>query len=182
MYREVKSVNERLIRQAQSGDDTAYIALFQQYEQELYAMAYVYAKNQDDALDIVQECAYRSYKAIQQLRDVAYFKTWLIRILINCAHDLLKKRPYYEELHDTYLIEEPVELDMHFTLQSVMQHLSIEEKHVILLKYYEDFTFEQIADVLQLKLGTTKTILYRALKKLKTKLVEEGIADEIFKG
>ncbi|WP_238600690.1 sigma-70 family RNA polymerase sigma factor [Metasolibacillus meyeri] len=175
-------MNEQLIRQAQRGEDAAYIALFQQYEQELYAMAYVYAKNQDDALDIVQECAYRSYKAIQQLREVSYFKTWLIRILINCAHDLLKKRPHYEELHDTYAIEEPIELDMHFTLQSVMEHLSMEEKHVVLLKYYEDFTFEQIADVLQLKLGTTKTILYRALKKLKAKLEEEGIADEIFKG
>lgn len=40
------------------GDDAAYIQLFQQYEQELYAMAYVYAKNKEDALDIVQECAY----------------------------------------------------------------------------------------------------------------------------
>ncbi|WP_235616013.1 sigma-70 family RNA polymerase sigma factor [Metasolibacillus sp. FSL H7-0170] len=173
-------MNERLLRQAQRGDDAAYIKLFQQYEQELYAMAYVYAKNKDDALDIVQECAYRSYKAIQQLREENYFKTWLIRILINCAHDLLKKRPHYEELHDTDLIEEPVALDTQFTLQSVMEHLSIEEKHVVLLKYYEDFTFEQIADILQLKLGTTKTILYRALKKLKAKLEEEGMTDEIF--
>ncbi|WP_052344365.1 sigma-70 family RNA polymerase sigma factor [Bacillus ndiopicus] len=175
-------MNERLIQQAQKGDDAAYIALFQQYEQELYAMAFIYAKNQDDALDIVQECAYRSYKAIQQLREVGYFKTWLVRILINCAHDLLKNRPHYEELDDTYLVEEPMELDMHFTMQSIMENLSIEEKHVVLLKYYEDFTFEQIADILQLKLGTTKTILYRALKKLRAKLEEEDIADEIFKG
>lgn len=57
------------MKKAQQGDENAYIELFTQYEQQIYRTAYVYLKNQSDALDVVQETAYRSYKAIKKLRE-----------------------------------------------------------------------------------------------------------------
>lgn len=176
-------MEKRLIRRAQKGDMQAYEELFGMYELELYKLAFVYAKNKENALDLVQEVAYRSCKYIKSLKEPAYYKTWLIRILMNCASDYSKKHPVHAEMEPELYIAEPDEsLDVKVTLEGVMQYLSKEEKDVVLLKYYEDFTFEQIAEVLELKLGTTKTILYRALKKLRAALVEEGMTYEQFKG
>ena len=74
-----------LIKKAQKGNDKAFLTLFQQYEQDIYRTAFVYVKNQSDALDVVQETAYRSFKSIKDLKEPKYFKTWLIRIAISCA-------------------------------------------------------------------------------------------------
>lgn len=176
-------VQKRLIRRAQKGDMQAYEDLFGMYEVELYKLAFVYVKNREDALDLVQEVAYRSCKYIKSLKKPAYYKTWLIRILMNCASDYSKKHPVHAEMEpELYIAEQDESLDIKVTLEGVMQYLTKEEKDVVLLKYYEDYTFEQIAEVLELKLGTTKTILYRALKKLRLALVEEGTTYEQFKG
>ncbi|RNF41236.1 hypothetical protein EEX84_02500 [Planococcus salinus] len=56
-----------LVKKAQKGDDHVFYALFQQYKQDIYRLAFVYLKNQNDALDVVQETAYRSFKPIKTL-------------------------------------------------------------------------------------------------------------------
>ena len=81
-----------LIKKAQKGNDKAFLTLFQEYEQDIYRMAYIYVKNQNDALDVVQETAYRSFKSIGTLKEPRYFKTWLMRIAISCSLDILRKR------------------------------------------------------------------------------------------
>ncbi|MEW8987886.1 MAG: sigma factor, partial [Bacillus sp. (in: firmicutes)] len=61
-----------LIKKAQRGNDKAFLELFQQYEQDLYRMAYIYVKNQSDAMDVVQETAYKSFKSINELKEPKY--------------------------------------------------------------------------------------------------------------
>ena len=58
---------KRLFKKAQNGDDEAFLKLFQTYEKEVYRIAYIYVKNEEDALDIVQETAYRSFKNFNSL-------------------------------------------------------------------------------------------------------------------
>lgn len=166
---------EKLIMRAQQGDAEAFAQLFAQFEVDLYKMAYVYVGNEADALDVVQEVAYKSFKYIQSLQGATYIKTWLMRITINCATDVLKKRghilPYEEDFEES---EEPYEeLPEKWALEDVMTKLSEEEKDVILLRFYHDYTLQQTATILQLKLGTTKTVLYRALRKLRQALEQE---------
>src|SRR5690606_39568736 len=67
--------------------------------------AFVYVKNQNDALDVVQETAYRAFKSIKNLKEPVYFKTWLFKIAINCAIDIIQKqkkiiplKPEFEDL------------------------------------------------------------------------------------
>ncbi len=79
------------MKKAQSGDDEAFLELFQEYENVIYRMAYVYVKNQADALDVVQEVAYRSFKNIKTLNKPEFFKTWLIKIAISCSIDCINK-------------------------------------------------------------------------------------------
>lgn len=77
------------MKKAQKGNDEAFLTLFQQYEVEIYRVAYVYVKNKEDALDVVQEVAYQSFKKIDTLNNPEYFKTWLMKITMNCAINLI---------------------------------------------------------------------------------------------
>ncbi|MGO4182088.1 sigma-70 family RNA polymerase sigma factor [Paenibacillus sp. TAF43_2] len=170
----------RLVEKAQKGDDNAFLKLFQKYEQDIYRMAYVYVKNKDDALDIVQEVAYRSFKKIDTLKKPEYFKTWLIKISISCAIDCLRKnnkvvqlRPEHEELIDPYVEIIPLSL----TLDQLLDELNEDEKSIVILKFYEDYSFKEIAEMLNIPLGTSKSILYRALDKLRKQAKGVGICE-----
>ncbi|MGM7683303.1 sigma factor [Cytobacillus sp. Hm23] len=82
----------KLVEQAQKGDENAYLKLFQLYKKEIYQTAFIYVKKEEDALDVVQETAFHSFKSIKTLKDPKYFKTWLMRITITCSIDLLRQR------------------------------------------------------------------------------------------
>ena len=147
-----------------------FLALFQQYEQDIYRMAYVYVKNKDDALDVVQETAYRSYLKFATLQDIHLFKTWIIRITMNCAVDLLRKNKKVVHLQ-TDIIEgiskEQEDIPLTLTLQDLLNILNEDEKTIVLLKFYQEYTFQEISDFLHTPLSTVKSVLYRALQKLR---------------
>ncbi|TCT17506.1 RNA polymerase sigma (SigV) subunit [Melghiribacillus thermohalophilus] len=141
-------------------------------------MAYIYVKNKDDALDVVQEVAYRAFKMIHTLKEPKYFKTWLMRIAINCATDAVRKnkkivqlKPEYEE----FIGADSGDIPLTVTLHQLIDVLEEKEKSIVLLKFYQNLTFKEIADQLEIPLSTAKSVLYRALKKLRKQLKEAGI-------
>ncbi|WP_223594694.1 RNA polymerase sigma factor [Neobacillus bataviensis] len=77
------------------------ITLFETHKDSIYRMAYLYMKNQADSLDIVQEVAYRAFKNRKSLKELSYFKTWILKITINASIDLLRKKKKVVELHFT---------------------------------------------------------------------------------
>jgi RNA polymerase sigma-70 factor, ECF subfamily len=166
-----------LIKKAQRGNDKAFLELFKQYEQDIYRMAYIYVKNQNDAMDVVQETAYRSFKAIKELKEPKYFKTWLIRIAISCSLDILRKRKNIVPLKPEFEIysteDSPADLISEITFKDLIEKLREEEKSVILLRFYQQLTLKEIADTLQIPIGTAKTILYRGLGNLRQNIKEE---------
>lgn len=172
----------QLVKKAQKGDEKAYIALYQQYELDIYRMAYVYVKNKEDALDIVQETAYKSFSQIKTLKNSEYFKTWLIRIAINIALNHLRKekkvihlKPEYAE---TLPANEKEDVSLQITLKGLIEGLDDNEKSVVLLRFYADHTISEISDILDMPLGTVKTILYRSLEKLRMQMKREDIYEQ----
>ncbi|MFL8935208.1 RNA polymerase sigma factor [Rossellomorea oryzaecorticis] len=171
----------KLVRKAQKGDDKAFIKLFQLYEEDLYRMAFVYVKNEVDALDVVQETAYRAFKNIETIKKPKYVKTWLIRIAITCSLDLLKKNKNVVPLIPDYEQFMGAEADplAAITLKEMIEKLNEEEKSTVLLRFYEGYSFKEIAETLSVPLGTAKSILYRAMGKMR-KEYEEGEKDESY--
>ncbi|WP_316569028.1 sigma-70 family RNA polymerase sigma factor [Neobacillus sp. YIM B06451] len=168
-----------LIKQALKGNDKAFLTLFQQYEQDIYRTAFIYVKNQSDALDVVQETAYRSFKSIKNLKEPKYFKTWLIKIAISCSIDLLRKqkkvvqlKPEYEEFIP---VDDKDDIDLEITIRDLIELLNEDEKSMIILRFYEGLTIKEASEVLDIPLGTAKTILYRALGNLRKKLKGDGV-------
>ena len=168
---------ERLVKKAQKGNDKAYLTLFQQYEADIYRMAYVYVKNKDDALDLVQEVAYQSFKKIGTLKNPEYLKTWLMKITINCALNLLNTNKKVIPLSLGFEVltgAEDEDIALTLSLQELIDTLKEDEKSIILLKYYDDRTLKEISEILEIPLGTAKSILYRALDKLRQNAKEVG--------
>jgi RNA polymerase sigma-70 factor (ECF subfamily) len=128
-------------------------------------------KNQNDAKDAVQETAYRAFKSIKNLKEHKYFKTWLIRISISYAIDLLRKQKNIIQLKpelEQYLSDDiNKDLDLEITVRDLIERLDVHEKSVIILRFYEDLTIKEVSETLDIPLGTTKTLLYRAINKLR---------------
>ncbi|WP_338044946.1 sigma-70 family RNA polymerase sigma factor [Paenibacillus lignilyticus] len=179
--KQVMGIIER-VKKAQQGDEQAYLELFQQYEADIYRTAYVYLGSSEDALDVVQETAYKSYKAIATVKEPQYFKTWLIQIAIGCSIDMLRKRKKEVQWSPDLLdhlaaVKDEEDIPLSVSLRDLIDYLTAEEKHVILLRFYYDITIREAAEMMGIPLGTGKTLLYRALKKLRMR-VEEGDSRE----
>lgn len=98
----------KLVRQAVRGNPEAYGRLISEYQEYLYKMAFLYMRNQEDALDLVGSVVLKGYQNIHRLKNPEWFKTWLTRILINLAVDEKKKTLYCVDISEVQIPEKHV--------------------------------------------------------------------------
>ncbi|NLY77989.1 MAG: sigma-70 family RNA polymerase sigma factor [Tissierellia bacterium] len=149
--------------------------LFKQYKADIYRIAYTYVNNEADALDVVQETAYQAFISRNKIRDKTKFKSWLLKIAVNKSRDLLRKNKMilFDDLSTVRTMEIKKDESVSMFMDD-LKSLSLDEKNIIVLKIYFQYTFEQISEELKLPISTVKSKYYRALEKLK---VEEGVYD-----
>ena len=138
--------------------------------QKYYRLAYSYVKNEADALDIVQESAYKAIKQCSKLKNTGYADTWIYRIVINTATDFLRQKQKNIVGVDDYLDQEQAVNEDGYANADIMDTLSVledKDRSVLILRYFEQCQLDQIADITGEKLSTVKSRLYRALKKLR---------------
>ena len=144
--------------------------------EKYYRLAYSYMRNEDDALDVVQESAYRAIRDCGKVKNKDYLSTWIYRIVVNTALDLLRKKK--KETLTEELPEIPGEDQYQETeLRTILNQLDHKSKTIIILRYFEDLKLEDIADILGDNLNTVKARLYRSLKKLRLNLEAEHYKD-----
>ena len=145
-------------------------------QNKFYRLAYSYVKEEQAALDVIQNAICRALEGCFGLKNPLALRTWFYRILVNEALQYLRKQkrevPLGEEHTEAMTYEEPAFDEDKQAYEAVMQ-LSEPMKTVIILHYYEDLTLKQIAEITDTPLSTVKTRLYSALKKLKLILKEE---------
>ena len=164
----------KLVERAKKGDAEAFQALIHEEKEKLYKMAFVYMRNENDALEVFQETLYKAFASIQTLKNNDYFSTWLTRILINTAVALLNKQKkiipmshdMLEVMGDSGHMKQDVQLD----LLQAMDEIEDKYKTVLLLRFYEDYTIQQISTALDMPEGTIKTNIRRGLALLKKKM------------
>lgn len=166
-----------LVTKAKKGDKDAFQQLIKKEKVKLYRMAFMYVKNEQDALDVFQDTVYKAFTSIHNLKKNKYFSTWITRILINTAFSHIKKNERVipvnmhelEQMKDTIQPKTAEYLDLHYALNQ------LEEKYkaVLFLRFYEDYTVEQIASILKCPKGTVKTNLHRGIKILRTLIKED---------
>lgn len=150
-----------LVKKAMNHDTDAFIELIRQQKQQLYKIAKSYLRSEYDISDVLQDTILACYENLSTLRDPKYFKTWLIRILINQCKDFLKKNKPCCALD---AITEPAVSD---STQSQLEFeellFSLDEKYriVLVLYYVEGFKIKEIAQILDMNENTVKTRLAR---------------------
>ncbi|OLP64725.1 hypothetical protein BACPU_23150 [Bacillus pumilus] len=143
-------------------------------QDRLYKTAFLYTRNKEDSLDAVQETVFKAFKHIANLKEPAYFSSWLTRILIHTIFAMKKKQQDvipFEQQHESF--ESNDRLEDKLDLNSALEVLDEQYQLVIQLFYFQDYSISMISEQIDVPEGTVKTHLYRARKLLKQTLEEE---------
>jgi RNA polymerase sigma-70 factor (ECF subfamily) len=169
-FESVKVVTDK-VALAKKGDKDAFINLIHENKTNLYRVAIAMLKNQADAEDAIQMTIMKAYEKIGRLKKNLYFKTWLIRILINQCNDTLRAKKKVISLEnmngevggyeDSYK-----DLDVQNAIYSLKEELRL----VTILFYYEDLTTKEISKLLKIPEGTVRSRLSTARTTLQKRL------------
>lgn len=183
---------EQLIRRAQQGDNGAFEELLLLHQKKVYNLCLRMSANPDDALDLSQEAFLRAWRSLGQYQFEASFSTWLFRLTSNICIDFLrrKKRRQETSLTENYDDrDEGAELSIpdanplpeqqaitnetKIELARAMEQLAPDHREILQLRVVEDLPYEQIADILGVRVGTVKSRLARARLSLR-KILKAG--------
>jgi RNA polymerase sigma-70 factor, ECF subfamily len=169
------------VLKAKKGDKNALQDLLLEEKTKLYKIAYMYMKNEDEALEVFQETVCKALSSIQTLRENRYFSTWITKILINTAIEQLEKKKRVIPVEQVILETKtsPVYLKENNTdLLEAIKGLDDKYKTVLILRYFKDYSIKQIAEFLHCPEGTVKTNIHRGMDLLRVKLQEECVNEK----
>lgn len=169
---------EQLVRKAKSGDGEAFITLIEQNKEMLKRVAFAYLKNQEDIADAVQDTILDAFEHIKDLKKPQYFRTWLVRILINnCARIYRRnlKHTNYELLPEEYGSragnqDKGQDLSTDLEFMDLLKALPEESRTIFQLYYGEQFTIADVAKLLRINENTVKSRLRRGKELLRSQL------------
>jgi len=176
-----REVNHRdVVDACQRGDEDAFRVLFDTHKDRVYSIALRYAGDSAAAMDIAQDTFLKLLSNIQQFRGDSSFESWLYRMVVNTCLDYHRRRrrflPLLDEALDTF--RAPDEGALHELLrdeqtervQQVVAQLPEEQRIVVVLRYTEGLSYEEIAELLGCRRGTVASRLNRAHKALERRL------------
>lgn len=162
-----------LIARAQKGGVEAFNHLVSRWEKRVYNYLLRLTGNPDDSLDLSQDVFLKAYQNVRKLDDASRFGPWLFRIAHNEAYSMFRKRrpeaDADEELAERQVAPgAPPELTI--AVAAALERLSPEQREAVVLKVYQGFKFEEMAEILGCPVSTVKSRLYTALDLMKTEL------------
>lgn len=181
-----------LVVRAQNGDSRAFDALVQRYQKKITQLVYRYVRDVDLALDIAQDVFLKAFCALPKYQQQAAFSTWLYRIAVNDCIDHIRRKkvrlessldeleamgvsPALEEGHDVQ--QAMIDASERRFVRKALSELKPEQMQVLVLKVYQDMTFEEIAGVLEIPVSTIKSRLYKALDQLGRRMRQRSLLE-----
>ncbi len=173
IFREVE--DRDLIGKARRGGVEAYNLLISRWEKRVYNYLLRLVRDREDALDLSQDVFLKAYQNLHRLEDAERFGPWLYRIAHNEAFSHLRKRRPEDELPEQERAAEPrpfrmMPVELSLAGERALERLSADQREAVVLKIYQGFKFEEMAEVLGCPVSTVKSRLYTALDLLKETL------------
>ncbi len=179
---------QELIAAARRGSESAFEELVRLYEKRVYHLALRMSGGQEDALEIAQEAFLSAWRGLKFFRGESSFSTWIYRLTTNAAIDYLRREKRQGQgisLDDEETFVEPPDqrpgpqgqaerAELRRLLQEGLLTLSAEHRQVLLLRELEGMSYEEIAQALDLDLGTVKSRIARAREKLRKYFTSSG--------
>ena len=166
---------EELIRKAISGDTEAYAEVMESIQNTLYRIAKTRLDNENDIYDAIYETTLKSFKNLKKLKNIEFFKTWVIRILINECNKIYNTNMKHLKLIEKLsVVEESNYIDdtiSNLNFESLISILNYEERIVFTLYFHDRYTPTEIAKILNVSVNTIKSRLKRGKEKLQEKLI-----------
>ena len=180
-----------LVEKAVQGDEMAFATLVEQYSSRIYSVCFSFLSNRQDAEDCAQETFIKAYRALDKFNYKASFYTWIYRIAVNSCHDY--RRKHYKttvvslnqdlETEDSSVTMQiaddkplPDEIaeshEMKAMVQQEIEQLPDYLAQILILRDIESLSYQELADILNLNIGTVKSRLARARKQLMEQLKE----------
>ena len=153
------------------------VAYIVENQNKFYRLAFSYVQNQEDALDAVQNSVCKALEHYSQIRNEEVIKTWFYRILVNESLKILKERKKISgnEEEMASLSYEEKGFEIQDDLHSHISRLDEDTQKIIKLRFFEELSLKEIAQITELNLNTVKAKLYRGLKLLKVEIQEVEI-------
>jgi len=182
---------KELIDRVQHGDGEAYYLLITDYRHRLFRKACGLLGNPEDAEDILQEALVTAYRAVGKFRGESGFYTWLYRILVNKCRDHLRSRrtkkedslePYGPVISDDRIsVEKNLELsdDADYLIKKI-NGLEKKYRQILIMRYYNELSYQEIADLVHINVGTVKSRLFKARELLKRAIQQNGLGEDYF--
>lgn len=159
---------EELIEKAKNKDKEAFTELILDMQKELYCVAKMKLKNEEDICDIIQETMLSAFQDINKLKENKYFKTWIIKILINKCNKIYRNKKWIsleENESYNYIVQEDKSDKIDFDI--LIKNLNNQEKTIMTLHYYLGYTTKEISKILNIREGTIRSKISRAKIKIK---------------
>ena len=187
---QAKVTDKQLVARVQKGDKGAFDLLVIKYQYKVHAIISRYVKDIDEVNDVMQEAFIKAYRALEGFRGESAFYTWLYRIAVNTAKNYLiarNRRPpafdinvddsdYSEENKQLHNVDSPENILYRDELQSVIsaaiKNLPEDLRTALILREFEDLSYEEIADIMDCPVGTVRSRIFRARESLEEKIKE----------
>ena len=170
----------KLIKESMKGNKESFGILIKNNKEYLYKMAFLYVKDEQDALEVIHETVYRAFLNIEKLKKANFFNTWITRILINVSIDFLKKKGKNEMLDESTPIRKEkceISTEEKLDLYNAIDLLNDNYKTVIIMMYFNDMKIKDISKVMEIPENTVKSYLRRAKQAL-GEVLKEGYLNE----
>src|SRR6266436_3282225 len=180
-----------LVQSALAGRETSFEELVRRYQRPIAAYVYRMVGDYDSALDLTQEVFIKVYNSLARYRSEFKFSTWIYKIAHNAAIDHLRRHAVREQAltngFDTERREISVESrrltpeqesernERRSEIECVVQLLPAAYRELIALRHSHDLSYDEIAEVTGLPLGTVKNRLFRAREAMRDQLMQRGI-------
>jgi RNA polymerase sigma-70 factor, ECF subfamily len=172
IFREVE--DRDLITKTRRGDVESYNLLISRWDRRIYNYLLRLVKDREDARDLAQDVFLKAYQNLNKLEDPSRFSPWLYRIAHNEAYSLLRKNRPESELGEERAQSIPgrrmLPIEVGLAVQTALSRLTADQREAVVLKIYEGFKFEEMAEILACPVSTIKSRLYTALDLLKDSL------------
>jgi RNA polymerase sigma-70 factor, ECF subfamily len=180
---------EQLVISSKKGDQDAFAQLVQKHQRRVFNLVFRMLQQYEEANEVTQETFLAAWQGIPSFRGDARFSTWLYRIAYNCALKQLEQRKRDKELQVVVQAEQiaasigqeqrvDAALETHARQTMVQEQLSqlpAKYRIVLILRHLQEMTYEEMAQILTMPIGTIKTHLFRARNLLKERLEKFGV-------
>ena len=171
-------MNVETVKKAKEGNTEELGNLIMECMQTMYRVAFGIVKNEEEISDAISNTVVIVFEKIGTLRNDEFFKTWLIKILINECYKICKQNKkiiYLDNINQENLSYSDKYVD--FEIRNMIKKLDKDLKEIVILYYYEDFDVKEISKILKIPEGTVKSRLSRARAKLEQELLKNNIEE-----